>query len=80
MVKRRKPIPVTSHGVLQGCEASRLPHLLDNRLTDGCEADILTSRPHLYPQEGSWYSFLLEAELTPITSSGIEPTTFRLEA
>jgi hypothetical protein len=48
----------------------------------------------LYPQEDSWYSFLLEAESTPgatvrleglgklkkSTSSGIEPATFRLVA
>jgi hypothetical protein len=46
----------------------------------------------LYPQEDSWYSFLLEAELTPgrlegldqlknpMTSSGIEPMTFQLVA
>jgi hypothetical protein len=48
-----------------------------------------------YPQEDSWYSFLLEAESTPraivrleglsqlknlMTSSGIEPATFRLVA
>jgi hypothetical protein len=42
------------------------------------------------PQERSWYSFLLEAESTPgpseagrmknSTSSGLEPTTFRLVA
>jgi hypothetical protein len=41
------------------CETSRLPHFLDNRLTDGGEVS-LTKR-----QEDSWYSFLLEAELTP---------------
>jgi hypothetical protein len=48
----------------------------------------------LYPQEDSWYSFLLEAELTsailhleglgqlkhPVTSSGIVPATFWLVA
>jgi hypothetical protein len=42
------------------------------------------------PQEDSWYSFLLEVELTRLegldqlknamTSSGIEPATFRLVA
>jgi hypothetical protein len=30
-----KAIPVTSHGGPQGCETSRLPHFLDNWLTDG---------------------------------------------
>jgi hypothetical protein len=48
----------------------------------------------LYPQNNSWNSFLLEAELAsepvwleelnqlknPMTSSGIEPETFRLVA
>jgi hypothetical protein len=49
----------------------------------------------LYPQEDSWYSFLLEAESTPraivrleglgqfknpMTLSGFEPATFRLVA
>jgi hypothetical protein len=44
----------------------RLPHFLDNRLTDGCEAVSLTRwQDALYPQEDSWYSFLLEAESTP---------------
>jgi hypothetical protein len=46
-------------------ETSRLPHFLDNWLTDGGEVVSLTRRPHLYPQEDSWYSFLLEAESTP---------------
>jgi hypothetical protein len=38
-----------------------LPHFLSNRLADGGE---VVSRA-LYPQEDSWYSFLLEAESTP---------------
>jgi hypothetical protein len=71
--------PVIGHRGPEGSETSRLPHFLDNRLTDG----------------RSWYSFLLEAESTPraivrleglgqmknsVTSSGIEPATFRLVA
>jgi hypothetical protein len=52
-------------GGLQGCETSRLSHFLDNRLRDGVEVVSLTRRPAaLYPQEDSWYSFLLEAEST----------------
>jgi hypothetical protein len=48
------------------CETSRPPHFLDNRLTDGGEVITLTYQPTaLYPQEDSWYSFLLEAESTP---------------
>jgi hypothetical protein len=40
--------------------------LLGNLLTDGVEVVSLTRRQagH-YPQEDSWYSFMLEAEQTP---------------
>jgi hypothetical protein len=33
----------------QGCETSRLPHFLDNWLTDGCEDVSLTRRPPFTP-------------------------------
>jgi hypothetical protein len=36
-------VPVTGHGGTQGCEASRLPHCLDNHLTDGGEVFSFTS-------------------------------------
>jgi hypothetical protein len=42
----------------------RLPHFLDNRLTDG-KVVSPTRRPLFTSQEDSWYSFLLEAESTP---------------
>jgi hypothetical protein len=45
----------------------RLPHFLYNRLTDGGEDVSLTRRPHVYTQEDSWYSFLLEAKSTSET-------------
>jgi hypothetical protein len=32
---KSKAIPVTSLGSLQGCEMLRMPHCIDNRLTDG---------------------------------------------
>jgi hypothetical protein len=48
-----------------GCEKSRLPHFLTNRLTDVNEIDSLTCRPPFNPQEDSWFSFLLETEWTP---------------
>jgi hypothetical protein len=38
----------------QGSETSRLPHFLDNRLTDGAGHPFT-------PQEDTWYSFLLDA-------------------
>jgi hypothetical protein len=65
MVKKGKTIPVTGRGGSQGCKTSRLPHFLDNRLTDGSEVVSLTRRPPFTPQEVSWYSFMLEAESTP---------------
>jgi hypothetical protein len=59
-----KAIPVTGSGGPWGCETSRLPHFLDNRFTDGGEAVTLTGRQAaLYPQEDSWYSFLLKADM-----------------
>jgi hypothetical protein len=33
--KKIKAIPLTGSGDPYGCETSRLPHFLDNRLTDG---------------------------------------------
>jgi hypothetical protein len=47
------------------CEASKLPHFLDSRLTDGGEVGQPFAPAALHPQEDSWYSFLLEAESTP---------------
>jgi hypothetical protein len=44
---------------------SRIPHFLDNRLTDGGEVVSLMRWLPFTPQENSWYSFLLEAESTP---------------
>jgi hypothetical protein len=58
-----KAIPVTGRGDPYGCETSRLPHFLNNRLTDGGEVVSLTRRPLFTPQEDSWY-YLLEAEST----------------
>jgi hypothetical protein len=49
-------IPVIGRGGPLGCETSRLPHVLENRLKYGGE---------VVSQEDSWYSFLLEAESTP---------------
>jgi hypothetical protein len=63
--KPTKAIPVTGRGGPYGCEMSRLPHFLENRLTGGGEVVSLTRRPPFTPQDGSWYSFLLVAEFTP---------------
>jgi hypothetical protein len=60
-----KDIPVTGRRGPLGCETSRLPHFLDNRLTDGGEVVSLMCRPPFTPQDDSWYSFLLKTESTP---------------
>jgi hypothetical protein len=44
-----KAIPVTGRGGPYGSETSRLPHLLDNRRTDGGEVVSLIRRPPLTP-------------------------------
>jgi hypothetical protein len=52
---------------------SRLPHFLDDSLTDGGEAVSLMHRPAaLYPQEDSWYSFLLRGWVDPRPQSTSE--------
>jgi hypothetical protein len=52
-----KAISVKDRGGSQGCETSRLPHFLDNRLTDGGEVVSLTRWSLLIPQEDSWHPF-----------------------
>jgi hypothetical protein len=44
-----KAIPVTGRGGPCGCETSRLPHFLDNWLTDGDEVVSLTCQLPLPP-------------------------------
>jgi hypothetical protein len=45
VVVAAKTIPVRGREGPKGCETSRLPHFLDNRLTDGCKGIKLTCRP-----------------------------------
>jgi hypothetical protein len=47
---KSKAIPVTGRGGPYCCETSRLPHLLENRLTDGGEVVSLTR--HAIPVTG----------------------------
>jgi hypothetical protein len=49
--RQKKNICVTGLRGPQGCERSRLPHFLDNRLTDGGEVVILTCRPPFTPKK-----------------------------
>jgi hypothetical protein len=72
--------------------ASRLPHFLDDRLTDGGEVVSLTARktwPPFTPRKfpGTHFCYILRAMVrleglgqlkNPMTSSEIEPATFRL--
>jgi hypothetical protein len=49
MVKKKKvKLSITGHGGPYGCETSKLPHFLDNQLTDGGEVVSLT-RQLLFP-------------------------------
>jgi hypothetical protein len=50
-IKKGKAIPVTGCGGPEGCERSRLPHLLD--------IVSLTRWPPFTPKEDSWYSFVM---------------------
>jgi hypothetical protein len=65
-LKKSKAIPVTGRAGQKGCETSRLQHMLDNLLRDGGEVVSLTRRPPFTSRQDSWYSFLLEAEQTPV--------------
>jgi hypothetical protein len=66
VVGKSKAFPVTGRGGPWGCETSRLPYFLYNRLTDGGKVFSLTRQPPFTPPEkDSWYSFLLEAKSTP---------------
>jgi hypothetical protein len=87
-------IPVTGRGVPYGCEMSRLPYYLYNRLTDGGKVVSPTRRPPFTPQEDFCYSFLLRGRVDPraivrlqglgqlkkSTSSGPDPAIFLLIA
>jgi hypothetical protein len=49
--KKYKAIPVTGCGGPWGSETSRLPHFLDNRLTDGGQVASLTRLPPFTPKK-----------------------------
>jgi hypothetical protein len=60
-VKRVK-LSLTGRGCPYGCETSMLPHFLENQLTVGGDVGSTGHQAVTYPQEDSWYSFLLEAK------------------
>jgi hypothetical protein len=49
-LKKSKAIHVTGRGGLSGCEMLRIPHCLDNRLTDG-KVVSFTRPPSSTPQK-----------------------------
>jgi hypothetical protein len=52
-----KAIPVTGHEGPLGCETSRLPHFLENLLTNGGEVVSFTRQPHFTPRKISGTHF-----------------------
>jgi hypothetical protein len=78
LIEKGKAILVTVRGGSQGCETSRFPHFLDNRLADGGEVVSLTRRP-LFTSRNIPGTHLLQAEIS-MASSEIAPATFRFVA
>jgi hypothetical protein len=58
-------VPVRGRRGPQGCETSRTPQFLDNRLTDGGDVVSLKRRPRFTPRKILDTHFCLEAESTP---------------
>jgi hypothetical protein len=56
---KSKAIPLTGLGGLEGCEMVRIPHYIDNRLTDGGKDVSPTHPQHSTPQKR--YYFLLSS-------------------
>jgi hypothetical protein len=55
MVKK-KAIPITGLGGLQGCEILGIPHYLDSRLIDGGKVVSPTHQLHFSPQKHYYFS------------------------
>jgi hypothetical protein len=51
----KEAIPVTGRVGLLGCEMLRIPHCLDNRLTDGGKVVSSTHPPHFTPQKHYYF-------------------------
>jgi hypothetical protein len=54
MLQVNKTISVTGCGGLQVSEILKIPHFLENRLTDGGEVVSLTYRLRTTPQKQTW--------------------------
>jgi hypothetical protein len=93
---KSKATSVIGHGGPKGCEMSRLPHFLDNWLTDGGEVVGPTCQEATIYPPGRFLVLIfvrgwvnpraivwlevLHQLKNPVTSSGIIPTTFQLLA
>jgi hypothetical protein len=55
-LKKSKAIPITGCGWLHACEMLRIPHCLDNRLTDGGKVVSPMYQPHFTPQKHYYFS------------------------
>jgi hypothetical protein len=53
---KSKVIPLTGLGGLQVCEMLRIPHCLDNWLTDGGKVVSPTQPPHFTPQKHYYFN------------------------
>jgi hypothetical protein len=66
--KKSEAVTLTSRGGLQGCEMLRIPHCLDNQLTDGGEIVSLTRWPPSIPQK-----HFFSASVTPFCYRPSQP-------
>jgi hypothetical protein len=57
--------PVRYENHIYVCEASRIPHFVDNGLTDGGNVVRLKSRTRSTPQEDPQYSVVLKVKSSP---------------
>jgi hypothetical protein len=75
VLKKKKSYPCIRPWSPYGWDTSRIPHFLDNRLTNGGEVVNLKRRPRFTPpppQEYSCYSFLLGGWVNPRTILRLE--------
>jgi hypothetical protein len=87
----RSIYPCNSQGGSCGCEVSRLLHLLYSRHIDGGEVSLTRRLPFTiiklpgthfvlgneYPKDIARQNWLGQLKKNPLTSSGMEPHTFR---
>jgi hypothetical protein len=75
-----KAIPWQAWRSPEGSMSLEAPIFQDNRHMKVIRLSALSTGRLNPPRSYSWYSFLLKAESTGLTPSGIEPATYRLVA